>query len=62
MTPAKRNQGIQHRERQTPWRYGRLALSDEQVHNDTLITEFDGTVVGAMIMLVENQIVRMMGK
>lgn len=62
MTPAKRNEGIQYRERQMPWQPATLVLNAEQVHNDPLIVNSDALIAGAMIMLVEAQLIRIMGE
>jgi hypothetical protein len=55
MTPSKRNEGIQYRERQTGWKPGHLAL------NETLPT-VDPVMAAALITIMEIQILRMMGK
>lgn len=62
MTPAKRNEGIQYRERQTKWERGHLALSGEDVHNDSLIREVDTLISAGMITVMEAQLARIMGE
>jgi hypothetical protein len=55
MTPSKRNEGIQHRERQTGWKPGQLALNE-------VPAKADPVMAAALITIMEIQILRMMGK
>jgi hypothetical protein len=60
MTPDKRNEGIQHRNRRKPWHPGHPALTGKDLANDAMISEVDALIVAAMIVIVENQISIMM--
>lgn len=60
MTPAKRNEGIQHRERQTSWSRGHIALTEEQFSGDRLIGEVGAKAAGTSIYIMEAQLFWMM--
>jgi hypothetical protein len=56
MTPDKRNEGIQHRNRREPWVMYKFTLSAQDIENDDMIGSVNAMVVEAMIVILENQV------
>lgn len=62
MTPYLRHEGIQHRNNRTPWRQGHCVLTRQDAENDDMINHVNDTIAAAMMLIVENQLLMMMGK